>query len=146
MKLSSKMHSKSKNRPGLSETGSAFEKLVHQKLESKQKREAKKAEILRKMESQIRRSKISDKRLGQHNPNISNDKKMLMRFTRERMKANKAKKFDLEEGGEEDEFIGLTHMGKSIDEIDDFKEKIEHSDEDDYSDRELEKRNFIWKI
>eukprot|EP00826_Nyctotherus_ovalis_P013248 TRINITY_DN13549_c0_g1_i4.p1 TRINITY_DN13549_c0_g1~~TRINITY_DN13549_c0_g1_i4.p1 ORF type:complete len:222 (-),score=63.67 TRINITY_DN13549_c0_g1_i4:176-841(-) len=108
-----------------SETSGAFEKLVKQKLESRKKRDAKKAELVRRMESQVRRSKLVDKRLGEHNPHISSEQKMLMRFTRERMKTRKAKKFDLDD---DDDFVGLTHLGKSVDEIDDFKEPIEHSD------------------
>ncbi len=47
-------------------------------------------------------------------------------------KATKAKKFDLqEESAGEEEFGGLTHMGQSINEMDDFKEDIARS-EDEY--------------
>ena len=119
---------------------SAFEKLVKQKVESRQKRESKKADILKTMEQQVRKNKISDKRWGQNNPNISADKKMLMRFTKERMKVRKAKRFDLDDD-HDDKIVGLTHMGKSIDEIDDFKEAIEKSD-DEY-DNEVEKRESL---
>ena len=117
----------------------SFEKLVKQKLESKKKREAKKADLLKRMELQIRRSKFTDKRLGEHNPNISTDQKMLMRFTRERSKVRKGKKFNLDDD-EGDEFAGLTHMGKNIDDIDDFKEPIGHSD---YSDSEEDNSNYM---
>ena len=109
-----------------SETARAFEKLVKQRLESRKKRDAKKAELINKIESQIRRSKLTDKRLGERNPHISSEQKMLMRFTRERMKAKKAKKFDLDD---DDDFVGLTHLGQNVDEIDDFKEPIKHSED-----------------
>ncbi|KAJ2638203.1 nucleolar complex protein 14 [Coemansia sp. RSA 1286] len=63
---------------------------------------------------------IVDRRIGENDPSMDPEEKMLMRFTAERQKrARSSGMFNLEEEDVEGDIVSLTHFGKSIDEMDD---------------------------
>ena len=51
----------------------------------------------------------------------------------------KRMKFQLDGDSDNEDFNFLTHKGKKIEDLDDFKDKIENSDEDIYEDRDMQK-------
>ncbi|GME64648.1 hypothetical protein BKCO1_3500083 [Neofusicoccum parvum] len=65
---------------------------------------------------------IIDRRIGENDPNMSLEDKMLERFTREKSRKKGTGLFDLEDDEDEEE-VQLTHMGQTLDldgELDDF--------------------------
>ncbi|OMJ26586.1 putative nucleolar complex protein 14 [Smittium culicis] len=62
---------------------------------------------------------IRDRRFGENNPTVSIEEKMLTRFTKERQKRAKKNIYNLSDEGSGDD-LKLTHLGQSLDEIDDF--------------------------
>ena len=59
---------------------------------------------------------IVDRRIGENDPTMTPEERMLERFTKERQRASKSVAFNLED---EDE---LTHYGQSLSKLDDFDE------------------------
>lgn len=94
-----------------------------------------------------RRNKVGgilDRRIGENDPTMTPEQKMLERFTREKQRKKGASLFDLEEAEEEGQ---LTHLGRSLDVEDgvgggdDFDEhSLGASDEDDDMMRPLKRR------
>ncbi|OCK83831.1 nucleolar protein 14 [Lepidopterella palustris CBS 459.81] len=72
-----------------------------------------------------RRNKVGgilDRRIGENDPTMTPEERMLERFTREKQRKKGASVFDLEEAEDEDE---LTHLGRSLD-----FESVKHKAED----------------
>ncbi|KAJ2780195.1 nucleolar complex protein 14 [Coemansia javaensis] len=73
-----------------------------------------------------RRGGITDRRIGENDPTMDPEERMLRRFTAERQKRGggaAADMYNLEGGGGsdvEEGIVSLTHFGRSLDEIDDF--------------------------
>lgn len=86
---------------------------------------------------------ILDRRIGENDPTMTPEERMLERFTREKTKKKGASLFDLEEAEDEEE---LTHMGRSLvfgkpDDVDDFDAgSIAMSSDDEDGERKLRKR------
>ncbi|KAJ1802757.1 nucleolar complex protein 14, partial [Coemansia sp. RSA 2599] len=76
---------------------------------------------------------IIDRRIGENDPSMDPEEKMLMRFTAERQKrARGSGLFNLEEEDLEGDIVSLTHFGRSIEEMDevDFNGAADDDDED----------------
>lgn len=72
---------------------------------------------------------IIDRRIGENDPTMTPEERMLERFTKERQRASKGAAFNLED---EDE---LTHYGQSLSNLDDFHEAgLGLQDDDDEDD------------
>jgi hypothetical protein len=90
-----------------------------------------------------RNSQIIDNRIAEKSSKLSEDDKMKLRYMREQKEQlkkevgmarqnRKRMKFNLDgETGNEDDFNFLTHHGKKIEDLDDFKDKIDDSDDED---------------
>ncbi|EON64171.1 hypothetical protein W97_03401 [Coniosporium apollinis CBS 100218] len=106
--------------------------------------EARKRTLLPEMNRRNKVGGILDRRIGENDPTMTPEQKMLERFTREKQRKKGASLFDLEEAEEEGQ---LTHLGRSLDVEDgvgggdDFDEhSIGASDEDDDMMRPLKRR------
>ncbi|KAB2577806.1 rRNA maturation protein [Lasiodiplodia theobromae] len=87
---------------------------------------------------------IIDRRIGENDPNMSVEDKMMERFTREKSRKKGAGLFDLEDDEEQEE-VQLTHMGRALDlsgEQDDFDagSLSGGSDDEDGRPRRLKRR------
>ncbi|ORZ39919.1 nucleolar protein 14 [Catenaria anguillulae PL171] len=74
---------------------------------------------------------IVDRRIGEHDPNMTEEEKMMLRWTREKQRAAQSKKsnpFNLDDDA--NDFDGLTHLGKSLDDMDNFNDFGPSDDED----------------
>ncbi|KAJ2777185.1 nucleolar complex protein 14, partial [Coemansia interrupta] len=61
---------------------------------------------------------VVDRRIGENDPTMDPEEKMLRRFTAERQR--RGERFNLEESDVEGEITALTHYGQAIDEMDDL--------------------------
>ena len=90
---------------------------------SKQKGQETRAQtLLKEFHSRKSASQFIDRRFGEFNQNMSTEEKMLKRFAKERVtvsRKNRKTLFNLEDGNE------LTHLGKNLDEIDEFSDMEE---------------------
>eukprot|EP00741_Cyanophora_paradoxa_P002224 tig00000571_g2156.t1 len=92
--------------------------------------EARKATLLVEYSQQGKSNAFVDRRFGERDERISEEDKYLMRFQRERQsRASKKSLYNLED--DEEGGAQLTHLGRSLAEIDDFKDDIPLSDEED---------------
>ena len=80
-----------------------------------------------------RESNFVDKRIAERAKNMTEDEKMRLRFlkeARENSGFNRGKsKFHLDDE-DEDQVDFFTHKGKKLEELDDYKDEISHSDDD----------------
>jgi len=122
---------------------------------SKSKRAKKDAEarsgLIQEFKQRGRNSEIVDNRIAEKSSKLNEEDKMKLRFMREQKeqlkreitqtKINRKKtKFNLDnEGSDEGEIDFLTHKGRKIEDMDDFKDKIDDSDDDLYEDKDLQK-------
>ena len=122
---------------------------------SKSKRAKKDAEarvtLVEEFRARGRTGEFVDKRIGENSSRLSEEDKMKLRFMREQkqqlqthLKVNQTRKktkFNLDNDSDDSrDFNFLTHKGKRIEDVDDFKDKIEDSDEDvDPADRDAKK-------
>ena len=103
---------------------------------AKSKRAKKDAEaregLVEEFKNRGREASFVDKRIGVKAKNMSEDEKMRLRFLKEaRDRSGLARtktKFALDD--DEDEDLFLTHKGKRLEEFDDFKDEISHSDDE----------------
>ncbi|KAJ2728812.1 nucleolar complex protein 14 [Coemansia sp. BCRC 34962] len=65
---------------------------------------------------------VVDRRIGENDPTMDPEEKMLRRFTAERQKRASSSLYNLEDGDVEGEITSLTHYGQSIAEMDEFNE------------------------
>ncbi|KAI1796126.1 Nop14-like protein [Ganoderma leucocontextum] len=103
--------------------------------------EQRKKTLLKEFEERDRSGGIVDRRIGENDPTMSIEERMLERFTRERQRTSKGTAFNLED---EDE---LTHYGQSLSKLDDFDNVglgVDDEDEDDglLDRRTVEKSHF----
>jgi hypothetical protein len=122
---------------------------------SKSKRARKDAEVRQGLVAEFkergRNSQFVDNRIAEKNSKFSEEDKMKLRFMKEQKEQlkkeishshlnKKRKKFQLgEDSDEADNFDFLTHGGKKLEELDDFKDKINESDDDLYEDKDMKK-------
>lgn len=127
---------------------------------SKSKRARKDAEIRQGMVQEYRQigrnSQIIDNRIAEKSSKLSEEDKMKLRYMREQKeqlqkevgvtRMNKKRNKFLLDGDESDEETGfnfLTHGGKKIEDLDDFKDKIQNSDDEDLYEHRDEKKGII---
>jgi hypothetical protein len=104
--------------------------------------------MLKDFRDRGRNSTLVDNRLAEKSSKLSEEDKMKIRYMREQKdqltkemslthQTRKRMKFNL--GGEDsdEDFNVLTHKGKKLVDIDDFKDKIDGSDDDCYEDKDL---------
>ncbi|KAL2916462.1 nucleolar complex protein 14 [Polyrhizophydium stewartii] len=108
-------------------------------LTKKKSEDIRKKTLLVEMKNKTRESALVDRRIGEHDPSMSLEDKMLERFMREKTKrASGGAAFNLEDDDEE-----LTHMGQSLSKFDAFDdaglERVEDSDEDGNIDAKIVK-------
>ncbi|TBU33073.1 Nop14-like protein [Dichomitus squalens] len=96
--------------------------------------EQRKKTLLKEYEEKDRSGGIVDRRIGENDPTMSLEERMLERFTRERQRASKGVAFNLED---EDE---LTHYGQSLSKLDDFDNVGLGLDEDEEDEGLLDRR------
>lgn len=84
--------------------------------------------LLQEYKYHFKSNKFVDKRIGENDPTLSLEDKMMKRFALERVKSEKANKFNLNEDEE------LTHYGQSLAEIEKFEDPKVSDDEDDDDD------------
>mmetsp|Transcript_47578 Transcript_47578/g.64530 ORF Transcript_47578/g.64530 Transcript_47578/m.64530 type:complete len:185 (+) Transcript_47578:15-569(+) len=108
------------------------------------KDDEKRADLMNEYKNRNKTSEFIDKRIGEKSSKMSEEDKMRLRFLKEQRDAikvtnkssRKKQKFNLGDSSEEDGrdiFMGFTHKGKALEEMDDFNERIDNSsgDEDD---------------
>ena len=84
--------------------------------------------LLKEYEEKNHAGGIIDRRVGESDPTMTPEERMLERFTKERQRASRGTVFNLED---EDE---LTHYGQSLSKMDDFDDAGIVLDDDDESD------------
>ncbi|KAI9142636.1 nucleolar protein 14 [Paraphysoderma sedebokerense] len=84
--------------------------------------EARAKTLVSELERRNKAGQFNDRRIGENNPHMSIEDKMLQRWTKERQKTTKGSVFNLDDS--DNEYGGLTHMGKSIDDIDKFDDSM----------------------
>ena len=107
--------------------------------------------MIEEFKNRGRNSQFVDTRIGETSSRLTEDDKMKLRYMRVQkeelnktvsaMKSGrKTAKFNLsDDEGDNDAFNFMTHKGKKIEELDDFKEQIDNSDGDEFDDRDLKK-------
>lgn len=94
------------------------------------------ATLLPEVQRRGKATSFVDRRFGERDKNLTEEEKMLERFSRERQKANKAvagklgKKrsifnLDMDEEYGEDSLASLTHLGQDVEELDEFSDPEE---------------------
>ncbi|KAI9168116.1 nucleolar complex protein 14 [Blastocladiella emersonii ATCC 22665] len=98
--------------------------------------EIRKDAILGELAARNRAGGVVDRRIGEHDKNMSEEEKMMLRWTREKQRASArssksgASAFNLGDAEDANDLGGLTHLGRSIDEIDSFDDVHGSDDED----------------
>ncbi|KAJ1723945.1 nucleolar complex protein 14 [Coemansia erecta] len=90
--------------------------------------EKRKTTIGEERRSRHRLGGVVDRRIGENDPAMDPEEKMLKRFTAERQKRG-ASMFNIEDSDVEGEITALTHYGQAIDDLDDLD--LNGSDDDD---------------
>ncbi|KAL1449529.1 hypothetical protein WDU94_002026 [Cyamophila willieti] len=87
-----------------------------------------KVTLLQEYKFQDKTNKFYDRRIGEHNKNMTKEDKIMARFTAEKMKAHNKQSslFNL------DDDVVLTHQGRTLEEIEQFEDP--RSDEEDNDD------------
>ncbi|KAJ2814678.1 nucleolar complex protein 14, partial [Coemansia erecta] len=92
--------------------------------------EKRKATLGKELEMRNRLGGVVDRRIGENDPTMDPEERMLKRFTAERQKHQaRGDMFNLEDDVE-GEITSLTHFGRSIDEMEDFDEPVGSDYED----------------
>ncbi|KAI5693520.1 hypothetical protein M8J75_000598 [Diaphorina citri] len=86
-----------------------------------------KVTLLQEYKFQDKANKFFDRRIGEHNKNMTKEDKIMARFTAEKMKAHnkQASLFNL------DDDIVLTHQGRTLEEIEQFEDPRSDEEDDD---------------
>ncbi|KAJ2882633.1 nucleolar complex protein 14 [Coemansia aciculifera] len=94
--------------------------------------EKRKSTIGEERKNKHRTGGVVDRRIGENDPTMDPEEKMLKRFTAERQKRSSAAMYNLEDdnGDVEGEITSLTHYGQSISEMDEFNDIGGDDDED----------------
>ncbi|KAJ2606567.1 nucleolar complex protein 14, partial [Coemansia sp. RSA 1694] len=99
--------------------------------------ERRKSTIGEERKNKHRTGGVVDRRIGENDPTMDPEEKMLKRFTAERQKrasssSSAAAMYNLEDGGDvEGEITSLTHYGQSIGDMDDFNDFGGGDDDDE---------------
>ncbi|KAJ2693347.1 nucleolar complex protein 14 [Coemansia sp. IMI 209128] len=91
--------------------------------------ERRKSTIGVERQNKMRVGGVVDRRIGENDPTMDPEEKMLRRFTAERQKRTSSALYNLEDGDIEGEITSLTHYGQSIAEMDEFNEVAEDEGE-----------------
>jgi len=117
--------------------------------------EQRKATLLKELQSRHKVGGIIDRRIGENDPSMAPEDRMLQRYARQRSKRDTMFNLEDAEGGSEDEEALLTHGGRAIsglaadDMRDDFDadgEGLQDDDEDDLFTRPAKKRRLSEEI
>lgn len=85
-----------------------------------------KVTLLQEYKFQDKTNKFFDRRIGEHNKNMTKEDKIMARFTAEKMKAHtKSSLFNL------DDDVVLTHGGRTLEEIEQFEDPRSDEEDDD---------------
>ncbi|KAJ2432062.1 nucleolar complex protein 14 [Coemansia sp. RSA 2531] len=95
--------------------------------------EKRKSTIGEERKNKHRTGGVVDRRIGENDPTMDPEEKMLKRFTAERQKRSSAAMYNLEDdnGDVEGEITSLTHYGQSISEMDEFNDLGGDDDDED---------------
>lgn len=112
--------------------------------------ERRKQTLLKEMQMRHKVGGLDDRRIGEHDPNMTPEEAMMERFVREKQRSHKGNVFDLEDDNDAGASFSLTHGGKSLsfdgpDLRDDFDEnEVEPgSDTEDEGKRAYLKRKHL---